>query len=84
MSKLMLPPLTIAALAFAQPALSAPPPEGAMAVSEIIRSLEDGGDVAYFDEIEWDSDGYWEIEYYRVDGGKVEIKIDPVSDEPRQ
>ena len=84
MSKLMLPTLTIAALAFVQPALAAPPPEGAMPVSEIIRTIEDGGDVAYFDEIEWDSDGYWEIEYYRADGGKVEIMIDPMTGEPRQ
>lgn len=46
--------------------------------------MEEQGDVAYFDEIEWDDDGYGEIEYYRTDGAKVEIKIDPVSGEPRK
>ena len=83
MTKLMLPAVALASLALAQPVFAAPP-AGSMAVSEIIRGLEESGDVAYFDEIEWDSDGYWEIEYYRADGGKVEIKIDPVSGEPRQ
>ena len=67
-----------ASAAFAQP------PENALPLSEVLANLEAQGEVAYFDEVEWDSDGYWEIEYYRADGAKVEIKIDPVSGEPRR
>lgn len=62
----------------------AQPPADARPLSEILASIEARSDFAYFDEVEWDSDGYWEIEYYRADGGKVEIDIDPVSGEPRR
>ncbi len=68
----------LALLISAQP-LSAAPPAEALPLSEIIRMLEDSEKVAYFDEVEWDSDGYWQIEYYRPDGAEVEIKVDPVS-----
>jgi hypothetical protein len=71
-------------LAFAPPALAAPPPPNAMPLSEILRTLEASGNVAYFDEIEWDDDGYWEIEYVRRDGGKTEIKVDPVTGQQRR
>ena len=72
-----------ALLAFAQPAAAAPP-SNAKPLSEIVAALERGGDVAYFDEIEWDDDGYWEVEYYRRDGSKVEVKIDPVTGQSRR
>lgn len=69
--------LSLSATAFARP------PENALPLSEILAALEASGDVLYFDEVEWDSDGYWEVEYYRPDGAKVEIDIDPVSGQPR-
>ncbi|MFN3614847.1 MAG: PepSY domain-containing protein [Rubrimonas sp.] len=81
--KLIAPAL--AALALALPmTVQAAPPSDARPLSENIASLEASGDVAWFDEIEWDDDGYWEIEYYRPDGAKVEVRIDPVSGEPRR
>jgi hypothetical protein len=55
-----------------------------MPLSEILRTLEASGNIAYFDEIEWDDDGYWEIEYVRRDGGKTEIKVDPVTGQQRR
>lgn len=64
-------------------AAHAQPPADALPLSQIIAELEAQGDVAYFDEIEWDSDGYWEIEYYRADGAKVEIDVDPVTGNTR-
>jgi hypothetical protein len=76
-------PSLLMAIAFVATPAAAAPPDNAMPLSEIIRALEEQGDVAYFDEIEWDDDGYWEIEYYRTDGAEVEIMIDPVSGEPR-
>lgn len=69
---------SFAATAFAQP------PEGAKPLSEILAGIEAGGDVAYFDEIEWEDDGHWEVKYYRADGSKVEIDVDPVSGEQRR
>lgn len=74
----------IALFGFASSAAASGPPENAVPLSEVIRMFEESGDVAYFDEIEWDDDGYWEIEYRRGDGAKVEIKVDPVSGEPRR
>jgi hypothetical protein len=81
---LALAALFVAAATFAQPAMAGPPPSNAKPLSEIIKSLEDSGNVTYFDEVEWDDDGYWEVQYYRPDGSKVEIKVDPVSGEPRR
>ncbi|MFN3546357.1 MAG: PepSY domain-containing protein [Mesorhizobium sp.] len=68
---------SLTATAFAQP------PQNAKPLSEILAGIEARGDVAYFDEVEWDDDGYWEIKYYRIGGGKVEIDVDPVSGEAR-
>lgn len=68
----------------APPALAGAPPADARPLSEIIASLEERDDIAHFDEIEWDDDGYWEIEYYRVDGAKVKIEIDPVTGQARR
>jgi hypothetical protein len=68
---------------FAQPAVADPPPPDAQPLSQVLQTLEQQGDVAYFDEIEWDDDGYWEIEYVDQRGAKVKIEVDPVSGEPR-
>ena len=62
----------------------AAPPSNAKPLSEIVKALEENGNVAYFEEIEWDDDGYWEIEYRRPDGSKAEVKVDPVSGEERR
>jgi hypothetical protein len=76
--------ITLAATTAMAAAAFAQPPADAKPLSQILAGIEAQGDFAYFDEVEWDSDGYWEIEYYRADGGKVEIDIDPVSGEPRR
>ncbi|MFB9971791.1 PepSY domain-containing protein [Pseudoroseomonas cervicalis] len=65
----------------ALPVLAAPPPPNARPLSEILRIIEQRDGVVYFDEVEWDSDGYWEVEYYTRDGAKREIRVDPVSGE---
>ncbi|MFP5404830.1 MAG: PepSY domain-containing protein [Gammaproteobacteria bacterium] len=76
---------TIGALMYAAPALAKKePPANAMPLSKIIQSIEQQGELAYFDEVEWDSDGYWEVEYYAKDGSKRKVKIDPVSGEVRR
>ena len=68
-------------LSFPAIAMAAPPPH-AKPLSEIIQYIEARGDVRYFDEIEWDKYGYWEIKFIRMDGKKVKLRIDPVSGQP--
>ena len=70
------------AAGLSMPALAQPAP-GSVPLSEILATIEAEDGFGYFDEIEWDSDGYWEIEYYRADGAKIDIDIDPVSGQPR-
>lgn len=65
------------------PALAAPPSD-AMPLSEIIATIESQADFAHVDEIEWDDDGHWDVEYYRTDGSKVSVEIDPVSGQARR
>lgn len=60
-----------------------PPPASALPLSQIIAQIEANNDVAYFDEIEWDDDGYWEVEYIRPDGAKVSMILDPLTGAPR-
>jgi hypothetical protein len=82
-TNLLAPAFAVLALTLPM-SVEAAPPNDARPLSEIIASIEATGDIAWFDEIEWDDDGYWEIEYYRPDGAKVEMKIDPVSGQPHR
>lgn len=78
--------LTAALLAasLAVPAFAAPPPGNARPASEVLRMIEQRPDFAYLSELDWDDDGYWKVEYRTRDGRKVELRLDPVSGEPRQ
>lgn len=60
------------------------PPTDALTLSAIVAGLETQYDVQFIDEIEWDDDGYWEVEFFTRDGAKVELKINPVTGEPRR
>jgi hypothetical protein len=81
----LLPMLPLACLlALAAPARAAPPPPNAQPLSQILQTLEQQGDVAWFDEIEWDDDGWWEIEYVGTDGARRKINLDPVTGRPRR
>ena len=72
-------------LVFAMPALAASPPPNALPLSDIILTLEtEEINLDYISEVEWDSDGYWEIDYVERDGRRVEVKIDPVTGLPWQ
>lgn len=59
------------------------PPENALKLSEIIAKIEQRDQFRYLSEVEWESEGYYDIVYYTTDKAKVEIKIDPVTGEPR-
>lgn len=75
--------IALSALLLLPAAALAQPPADAMPLSQIIASIEGQADFGYIKEVDWDDEGYWEIEYYRADGAKVEVDIDPVSGEPR-
>lgn len=76
--------LVLCAATLAAPSLAADrPPANGKPLSEIVRAMEQRDDFSYFDEIEWDEDGYWEVEYFTKDGAKRELRIDPVSGEAR-
>lgn len=65
-------------------AADTPPPAGSMKLSEVIAALEDrvGDQLAFIDEVDWDDDGYWEIEYKGTDGSETEVRLDPATGEP--
>jgi hypothetical protein len=75
--------IALSALVLLPAAALAQPPADAMPLSQIIAAIEGQADFGYIKEVDWDDDGYWEIEYYRADGAKVEVDIDPVSGQPR-
>jgi hypothetical protein len=59
------------------------PSAEALPLSAIVSNLEKQFDIEFIDGIDWDEDGYWEIELYTKDGAKVELRIDPVTGQPR-
>ena len=84
MIRLVLPLLAACVLAVALPAAADAPPPDALPLSQILQALEQQGDVAYFEDVDWDDDGYWEIEYVDRNGSEVEIEVDPVSGQARR
>jgi len=82
-SGLVLSALLGAASAQAQTKEPAVPPQNSLKLSEIIAKIEKRDQFHHISEIDWESEGYYDVTYYTSDKAKVEIKIDPVSGEPR-
>ncbi len=59
------------------------PPADALPLSSIVSALEGQYDIQFIDEIDWDDDGYWDVEFYTKDGTNISLKINPVTGEPR-
>jgi hypothetical protein len=70
MQRLSLIPFDLSLVLGGAPVLAAPPPSNAQPLSQIVQPLEQRLNPAYFDEIEWDEDGYWEVEYVDRNGAK--------------
>lgn len=79
---LILPVLAV--VGYAGAAFASPPPTNALALSEIIGLVEEQISFKYIDEVSWDKDGYWEVEYIDNNGREIEIKIDPVTGKVRK
>jgi hypothetical protein len=78
----LLPATLAVALLLAGPLGAAPPPAGSMPASDILRQAEQRPDFSHLDEMEWDDDGYWEVEYVTRTGSKVKLRLDPRTGQP--
>ncbi|MDO5613548.1 MAG: PepSY domain-containing protein [Paracoccus sp. (in: a-proteobacteria)] len=76
-----IPATLIAGTAFADTA----PPAGSMKLSDVVALIENqaGAELAYIKEVDWDDDGYWDVEYRTTAGAKVDLRLDPVTGENR-
>jgi uncharacterized membrane protein YkoI len=71
-----------AALAAAAPAgAQMLPPQDARPLSEIVASVEAMDEVATVLEIDWDDDGYWDVEFVDPDNRSGKLRIDAVTGE---
>lgn len=76
-------PVALAMTSLAAPALAQSlPPANGLPLSQVIASVEKTQPVRVFTEIEWDDDGYWDIEFVNQDNRRASIRIDPVTGEP--
>jgi hypothetical protein len=55
------------------------PPQDALPLPEVLQQVQQRENVASFDEVSWDDDGYWEIEFFGTTGAKKEIHVDPLT-----
>lgn len=69
--------------AYAQTAAPPVPPQNSMKLSQLIAKVEQRDKFQYIKDVEWEREGYYEITYYTTDKAKVEIKLDPVSGQPK-
>ena len=58
------------------------PPENAPPLSQIVAKVEKAQQVRVFTEIEWDDDGYWDMEFVTADNRRASIRIDPLTGDP--
>ncbi len=74
---------TAAIVALAAPASAQRvPPAGALPLSQIIAGVEKTQPVSSFRDVEWDDDGYWDIEFVNTQNRAASIRIDPMTGEP--
>jgi uncharacterized membrane protein YkoI len=73
------------ALALPTALMAEPPADNAPKLSQIAATIEAelGADLHYIESIEWDDDGYWEVEYRTRDGREIEIDVDPMTGRAR-
>jgi hypothetical protein len=57
------------------------PPQNALPLSQVIATVEDREPVLVFTEVEWDDDGYWDIEFINTDNRRTSVRIDPFTAE---
>ncbi len=76
-------PLALAATFLALPAAAQRlPPANALPLSQVIAAVEKSQPVRVFTEVEWDDDGYWDVEFVATDNRRTSVRIDPFTAEP--
>lgn len=58
------------------------PPANALPLPQVIANVEKSQPVRSFSEIEWDDDGYWDIEFVNTNNRRSSVRMDPVTGEP--
>ena len=72
-----------AALAVAAPASAQMlPPQDALPLSRIVATVEAMDEVATVLEVDWDDDGYWDVEFVDTDNRRSSMRIDPITGGP--
>jgi hypothetical protein len=72
----------VLATGIATPALAQRlPPQNALPLSQVIATVEDREPVLVFTEVEWDDDGYWDVEFVNTDNRRTSVRIDPFTAE---
>jgi hypothetical protein len=69
--------------AYAQTTAPSNPPQKSMKLSQLIAQVEQRDKFQYVKDIEWEEEGYYDVIYYTTDKAKVEVKLDPVSGQPK-
>ena len=55
------------------------PPTGSLPLSQVIAGVEKTQPVRVFTEVEWDDDGYWDIEFINQSNRRTSVRIDPMT-----
>ena len=55
------------------------PPADGTPLSQMLATLEQEADFGHIDDVDWDDDGYYEVEYYTTEGREVKVRLDPVT-----
>lgn len=85
MHRLALAALLSVSLSGAALAYTVPPPPGALPLSQVLASFEAATpDLAWIDSVDWDDDGFWDLDYVNEAGRKREVRLDPLTGAPRR
>ena len=76
-------PMTLALAAHPSLAMDGKPTAAALPLSEIIGALEASFEIEFIDEIEWERDGYWKVTLFTKSGQVRELRVDPLTGQPR-
>lgn len=81
MTRILITAAALAALAPPAFAQNLPPANG-LPLSQIVAKVERAQPVRVFTEVEWDDDGYWDMEFINTANRRASIRIDPFTGEP--
>lgn len=57
------------------------PPAGALPLSQVVAKVEANQPVRVFTAVEWEDDGYWDMEFINTGNRRTAVRIDPFTGE---